>query len=80
MEYLALVCQPDELERRIVQRRGAGDEVERVEFYLQLNATIQQLAGERPDMQQLDVTHLDVVGTVERARAWTEERIPLPDC
>lgn len=76
VEYLALVCEPDELERRIVQRRSAGDEVERIAFHLKLNATIQQLAGERPDMEQLDVTHLDVVGTVERARAWIAERIP----
>ena len=80
IEYLALVCDPDEVARRIRGRDGwaeaaaAGEKWADVEAGRRLNERFRTIATERDGYEKIDTTDATIAETVEAVRGWLGER------
>jgi DNA-directed RNA polymerase subunit RPC12/RpoP/predicted kinase len=79
IHYLALVCDDDELIRRLRARpvwRGSSDEAF-IERMLNFNGWFRRnAAGSQPPVDLLDTTHITVDETVARVADWVRARWP----
>ena len=84
IEYLALVCDPDDQARRLRGRDGwkeaatAGEKWADIEAGRRLNERFRMLATERNGYETVDTTDTTVAETTETVRRWLRER-PLSD-
>lgn len=80
IEYLALVCDPDEQARRLRTRDGwaeaaaAGEEWADVEAGQRLNGQFRRLAAEQDGYEAIDTTDTTITETAEAVRGWLRER------
>ncbi|WP_049902763.1 AAA family ATPase [Halococcus agarilyticus] len=80
IEYLALVCDPDDQARRLRGRDGwaeaaaADEEWADVEAGRRMNERFRRFAAEHDDYEAIDTTDATVPETIEAVRGWLRER------